>query len=107
MIADQQIEAELTQARRAVAAGQAGQARVCARRAAALAIREWSGQSGDAMKQLGRLQMEQTVPENVREAARRLSTKVQLDHTLPFESDPIEDARVIIEYLKDSSRAMS
>jgi len=98
--ASNQIESELKQAREAQAAGNAGRARVCARRAAGMAIREWSGKSGDALKQLGRLQMDNAAPENVREAAQRLSTKVQVDHTLPFESDPIEDARVIITYLR-------
>lgn len=98
-ITTDQIESELQQAREAQLTGNPGLARVCARRAAGIAIRKWLGQAGDAMKQLGRLQADQRMPENVREAARRLSTKVQLDHTLPFESDPIEDARVIIEYV--------
>ncbi len=97
------IESELQRAKEAQAAGNAGLARVCARRAAGMAIREWSGQVGDAMKQLGKLQRDNRVPENLREAARRLSTKVQLDHTLPFEADLIEDARLIIEYLKQKS----
>lgn len=55
------------------------------------------------MKQLGKLQLDNRVPENIREAARRLSTKVQLDHTLPFKSDLIEDARAIVGYLKKIS----
>jgi hypothetical protein len=99
-ITNDQIESELQQACEAQAAGKAGLARVCARRAAGMAIREWSGKMGDAMKQLRLLQMATGLPENIREAARRLSTKVQLDHTLPFESDPIEDARKIIEYVR-------
>lgn len=96
---NENIEAELERARSARQKGHEGQARVCARRAAGMAIREWSGLSGDALKQLKRLQAEGVVPEQVREAARRLSTTVQLDHTLPFTDDPIEDAQKIIEYL--------
>ena len=99
-----EIETELAQARKAREAGNEGQARVCARRAAGIAIREWykrrigSGWSGDALKQLQRLQEDRLVPEAIRAAARRLTTKVDLDHKLPFEDDPIEDARRIIEF---------
>jgi uncharacterized protein (UPF0147 family) len=94
------IESELQHAAEAQAAGNAGLARVCARRAAGMAIREWSGKMGDALKQLGNLERDNSLPENIREAARRLSTKVQLDHTLPFKSDPIEEARMVIEYVE-------
>jgi hypothetical protein len=101
----EEIEQELAQAHKAREAGHEGRARVCARRAAALAIREWyrrrlgAGWHGDAMKQLQRLQADALAPENVREAARRLTTRVDFDHTLPFESDLIADARLIISSL--------
>ncbi len=97
-------EAELAQAQKAREAGNEGQARVCARRAAGIAIREWykrrlgSGWGGDAMKQLQRLGEDPLVPEEVRAAAQRLTTKVDFDHQLPFEDDPIEDTRRIIEF---------
>jgi len=99
------VEKELAQAHKARAMGNEGQARVCARRAAGIAIREWyrrrlgTGWHGDALKQLQRLQADALAPENVREAARRLTTRVDFDHTLPFEDDPIEDARRIISSL--------
>jgi hypothetical protein len=98
------IEAELARARKAREAGNEGQARVCARRAAGIALREWykrragSGWGGDALKQLQRLREDPLVPEEVHTAARRLTTKVNLDHKLPFADDPIEDARRIIEF---------
>jgi len=100
-----EIETELAQAHKAREAGNEGQARVCARRAAGIAIREWyrrrfgTGWHGDALKQLQRLQEDVLVPERVREAARRLTTRVDFDHTLPFEDDPIEDARGIVEFV--------
>jgi hypothetical protein len=103
----ERIEAELVRARTARLQGNAGMARVCARRAAGLAIREWyrkrsrSGWGGDALKQLQRLQADALAPEAIRAAARRLATKVDMDHRLPFEEDPIEDARGIIEHLSD------
>jgi hypothetical protein len=106
MDADQAtVERELAQAHKARAAGNEGQARVCARRAAGIAIREWykrrlgSSWHGDAVKQLQRLQADALAPEKVREAARRLTTRVDFDHTLPFEDDPLEDARLIISSL--------
>jgi hypothetical protein len=99
------IDAELAQARKAREAGNEGQARVCARRAAGIAIREWYQRRlgarwhGDALKQLQRLQADPLAPENVRAAAQRLTTRVDFDHTLPFEDDPIEDARGIVEFV--------
>jgi hypothetical protein len=98
-MANEAVEAELAQARAAQQAGNAGQARVCARRAAAMAIRAWSGQSGDALKQLTFLEAASAQPEAVRAAARRLATKVDADHTLPFTEDPLEDARLIMAHL--------
>jgi len=100
------VEKELAQAHKARAMGNEGQARVCARRAAGIAIRAWyqrraaSGWQGDAMKQLQRLQDDALVPEKVREAARRLTAVVGLEHQLPFGDDPIEDARGIIEFVR-------
>lgn len=99
------IEAELARAVEAQRTGNPGRARVCARRAAGWAIRAWyrrqggSGWGGDAMQQLQRLQAEDSVPEAVREAAKRLMTKVDFDHSLPFDADPIDDARSIIAFV--------
>jgi len=99
------IQSELEQARKAQQSGNVGKARVCARRAAGIAIREWykrrlgSGWQGDALKQLQRLQTDVLAPENVRAAARRLTTVVDVDHRLPFGDDPIEDARNIVAFM--------
>lgn len=98
------IQAELTHAREAQAIGQAGKARVCARRAAGWAIRVWYrrsdglGWDGDAMKQLWRLRDDAGVPEPIRQAAERLTTKVDENHELPFEADPVEDAQSIVAF---------
>ena len=106
------IEAELTYAQAAMQAGNIGQARVCARRAAGMAVREWyrrrkgKGDSaywgGDALKQLQRLEADGLALERIRTAARRLTTKVDFDHNLPFDTNPIEDARLIIEYVRQA-----
>jgi hypothetical protein len=98
------IEAELALGHSAAAAGNAGRARVCARRAAGWAIQaryqqtEGAGWSGDAMKQLNRLRTDPAAPPAPREGAERLSTRVDQDHRLPFEADPLEDASIIIEW---------
>ena len=97
------IEAELALGR-ASAESNPGRARVCARRAAGWAIQAWyqaregQGWGGDAMKQLNRLRADLAVPDAARRAAERLSTKVDREHGLPFDHDPIDDARVIIEW---------
>jgi hypothetical protein len=76
---------------------------VCARRAAGLAIRAWyqaregPAWGGDAMKQLKRLAADPAAAAPARAPAQRLLTKVDFDHKLPFDEDPLDDARVIIE----------
>ena len=96
---EQTIEAELAQARVARQQGNLGQVRVCARRAAAIAIRARYGWPGDALKRLRRLEAEPGTPAAVGAAAVRLTTKVDENHQLPFDNDPVEDARLIIAYL--------
>ncbi len=56
------------------------------------------------MKQLQRLQADRLGPEEVRTAARRLTTRVDFDHTLPFEDDPLEDARGIVEFVSQREK---
>lgn len=99
-----EVEAELEAARRARAAGNEGRARVCARRAAGRAIRDYyrrmegPGWGGDALKQLERLKTDGAVPEPVRQAAARLTMVVDFDHRLPFPEDPLDDARRLIAF---------
>lgn len=100
------IPAELTHAREAEAAGNPGQARVCARRAAGWATRVWyqrregAGWRGDAVKQLRRLRDDPAAPDLIRQAAERLTTKVDENHALPFDNDPVDDARLIVEFVQ-------
>jgi hypothetical protein len=107
------IESELTHAREAPAAGQPGKARVCARRAAGWAIREWyrrlggAGWRGDALKQLARLRDDERAPEAVRQAAARLTTKVDEHHHVPFDADPLEDAQTLIAFASEDKGFLS
>jgi len=102
------IEQELARARQARVEGNEGRARVCARRAAGLAIRAYDQRregkqwDGDALTQLKRLQNDRAAPEGVRAAAARLTTKVDFDHRLPFAEDPVEDARGIIAFVNNA-----
>ena len=96
------ITQELEQARRAQAAGNAGKARVCARRAAGWTLRAISGLTGDAIKQLKWLRDNPSAPEAVRAAAMRLTTKVGHDHALPFPDDPLVDAQTIITFVNSA-----
>ena len=99
------VEQELAAGEAAWKEANEGKARVCARRAVALAIDAWLARRsvppwrGDAMEHLRRIQQETSLPESIHQAAERLSTTVTKRHLAPFTTDPIGDARVIIEYL--------
>jgi hypothetical protein len=99
------IEQELSMAEAAWKIGNEGKARVCARRAVALANDAWLENRsdrpfrGDAMAHLSRIQQDLSLPPTVREAAERLSTTVTRKDSAPFTTDPIGDARIIIAYL--------
>lgn len=99
------IERELTAAEAAWKDANEGKARVCARRAVAFATEAWLERlpvrrwRGDAMEHLRQIQRDASFPLPIRQAAERLSTAVPKRHAAPFTSDPIRDARVIIEYL--------
>ena len=85
-----------------------GKARVCARRAVALATKAWLARlpiprwRGDAMAHLRQIQQDASFPLLIRQAAERLSTPVTNQHTAPFTTDPVADARLIIAYLSST-----
>ena len=99
------IDQELRAAEVAWKAGNEGKARVCARRAVALATTLWLARlaeplwRGDAMEHLRRIQRHPAFPLSVRQAAERLSTAVTKQHDTPFTVDPISDANIIIAHL--------
>src|SRR6185503_9648078 len=105
------IEQELISAEAAWRNANEGKARVCARRAVALASEAWLARlpvapwRGDAMEHLRQIQQEPSFPLPVRQAAERLSTTVSRRHAAPFTTDPISDARFIVEYLSGHTEA--
>jgi hypothetical protein len=104
-MAHARIEHELASAEAAWKDANEGKARVCARRAVALATEAWLARlpvppwRGDAMEHLRRIQQAESLPLVIRQAAERLSTTVTRRHAAPFTTDPIGDARIIVEYL--------
>ena len=100
-----QIQTELRQAEAARAKGNEGQARVCARRAAGIAIGEYlqrrklPNPGPSAMK---RLQYLTTLPDlspQVREVANHLVLRVNQDFEFPIQVDLIAEARWLAETL--------
>jgi hypothetical protein len=102
----EQIEKEFATAREALKAGNDGKARVCTRRAAGQAI-TWflashprQGWGRDAMNQLLQLKDDASFPLEIRDAAVRLTTKISVRFTYPFTTNPIDDARLIINHIE-------
>jgi len=98
------FEHEIHQAEIARSKGNEGMARVCARRAAGIAIGEYlHRQSIDVDPgAYDRLRYLSTLPEisqQARLATRRLLTRVAPDHTLPQDVDLIAESRWLKEYL--------
>ena len=99
------IEQEIAAAEAARQGRNDGKARVCARRAVALATEAWLARlplprwRGDAMAHLREIQQNASFPLPIRQAAERLSTPVTRRQTAPFTTDPVADARFIIDHL--------
>ena len=101
-----QIKVEFEKAEQARGLGNEGQARVCARRAAGQAL-TWllsehpkKGWSSVAIDQLKMLRDDESFPLHVREAGARLTTKISEQFAYRFSADPIDDATIIIDYVK-------
>jgi HEPN domain-containing protein len=98
----EKIEAEMANAYIARSHGNEGRARVCAHRAAGWSLgplyRERVGAepTDNALELLFWYQGREDLPKELREAAKRLTTHVEQDHSLPFNVDPLQDAENII-----------
>lgn len=98
-------EQELAAAEEAWKSGYDGKARVCARRAVALADEAWLAKQsvqpfrGDAMTHLRRIQQDHSLSVSLRDAAKHLSMTVTQKDIAPFSTDPISYAKIIIDYL--------
>jgi hypothetical protein len=105
----QEVRAELQSARDWRLGGNEGRARVCARRAAGMAIGLfYQVQTGEpasmnAYNLLRWFAAHASAGQMVKQAARRLTTRVTVDHNLPHSEDPLADAEIIIESLLSKS----
>ncbi|MDT3695083.1 MAG: hypothetical protein ROY99_01750 [Ignavibacterium sp.] len=99
---------ELRAGEQASKIGNIGQARVCARRACGMAIEYWLKSNSDkdwgasAITMLNKLQEDCSIPKNIREAAFRLTKKVDRNFETGIEEDPLIDGEMIVKYFLDS-----
>ena len=99
------VENELRNAQAARDRGNEGQARVCARRAAGTAIRDYLQRRGRAVRSpssfdlLRLISEDPTVPPALRDSASRLILRVDAEFRLPPEIDLIAEARKLCEGL--------
>jgi len=101
-----QIREELLLAKQSRLEGNEGRARVCARRAAGAAVKEYLGKFGKIHKQENAIQsllllaQMEKLPVRVQEAVDWLVQRVNQDHNLPPEVDLIYEAGIVIEYIE-------
>ena len=99
------LEMEFKRAKQARANGNEGQARVCARRAAGIAAREYFIRKGDnpgntsAYDLLSRLKDDPLLPYNLKLIAEHLTLRVTEEFKLPVNADLVADARKLCDEL--------
>ncbi|MEJ2561957.1 MAG: hypothetical protein P8Z42_04630 [Anaerolineales bacterium] len=100
-----EIEREMDLAEESRRQGREGRARVCARRAAGMAVAVFQERKTGVRPQanfyrlLRWFQQADDVPDRLKQAAARLTTRVRSDYSLPHPDDPLQDARTLIEAL--------
>ena len=100
-----QIDSEFEKAEQARARGNEGQARVCARRAAGIAVREYLLRQGirppstSAYDLLNLLKDEPGLSPDLRSIADHLTLRVTEEFKLPVEADLVAEAKVFCEKL--------
>ena len=101
----EQIQAEFERAAQARARGNEGQARVCARRAAGIAAREYLMRQGkiirtpSAYDMLNLLAEDQSLSDELRQIAGNLTLRVNEEFKLPPDMDLMAEAKKLCEEL--------
>ncbi len=96
---------EISRGQVARAGGNEGRARVCARRAAAIALREYLESSGsdttgmDAYRLLNRVKDQPGLPADLQDALDHLVTRVEPGGALPVPADLLADAQMLADRL--------
>ncbi len=99
------LQIELDRAEQARAKGNEGQARVCARRAAGIAIREYFTRNGtripnaSAYDLLNLLKEDTQLPVNLKLVVDHLTVRVTEEFKLPVKADLIAEAQKLCEWL--------
>ena len=102
---ENEIQVEFERAQRARANGNEGQARVCARRAAGIAIRDYYTRkatplpSRSAHDLLNLIKEETLLPPDLKLVADHLTLRVTEEFKLPIDADLIAEARALCEWL--------
>jgi HEPN domain-containing protein len=100
-----QIEAEFERAAQSRAKNNEGQARVCARRAAGIAIRDYLSRKGirppstSAYDLLHLLKEDSPLPPDLKLVADHLTLRVTEEFKLPVEADLIAEAKQLCDWL--------
>ena len=100
-----EIDLEFERAQQARANGNEGQARVCARRAAGIAIRDYFTRKGirppsrSAHDLLNLIKEETPLPPDLKRVADHLTLRVTEEFKLPIEADLIAEARALCDWL--------
>ena len=100
-----EIRVEFQQAQRARANGNEGQARVCARRAAGIAIRDYYTRnrlplpSRSAHDLLNLIKEQAPLPSDLNLVADHLTLRVTEEFKLPVDADLIAEARILCKWL--------
>jgi HEPN domain-containing protein len=103
------LQIEFDRAEQARAKGNEGQARVCARRAAGIAIREYFARNGgarvataSAYDLLNTLKEDERLPAEMKTIVEHLTARVTEEFKLPVNADLIAEARKLCEWLLQS-----
>ncbi len=100
-----QLQKEFDKAQQARVNRNEGQARVCARRAAGIAIREYLTRKGtqvpsmSAYDLLNLLKEDADLPSDMRLLVDHLTVRVTEEFQLPFDADLIAESRVLCDWL--------
>lgn len=107
-----QIKAEFEKAEEARARGNEGQARVCARRAAGIAIREYLQRQGTRPPSVSAYDLLNVVKEyphlspDLRQIADHLTLRVTEEFKLPVNADLVAEARTFCEELLKNPKGL-
>jgi hypothetical protein len=100
-----QIQVELERAKQARAKNNEGQARVCARRAAGIAIRDYLTRRGTRIPSASSYDLLNLIKEDtllspaLRLVADHLTLRVTEEFKLPIEADLVEEAQILCDWL--------